>query len=72
MYQWHALIFFWPNSYQGVEIVGAHTEYKRIDEPIVCPWRFLKFAHKLQGGTQDGHLLNLFFSHSLSGIKDQL
>ena len=55
-----------PNTFKAVEIVGHTHMYTRIQELIVWPCGFLKYAHKLQGGmhlaTQDAHLLNYFFN----------
>ncbi len=51
-----------PNTFKAVEIVGHTHKYTRIQELIVWPCGFLKYAHKSQGGmhlaTQDAHLLN--------------
>jgi hypothetical protein len=55
------------NTFKAVEIVGHIHKYTRIQELIVWPWGFLKYAHKLQGGmhlaTQDAHLLNFNYSY---------
>ena len=49
-----------PNTFKAVEIVGHTHKYTRIQELIVWPFRFLKYAHKSQWGmhlaTQDAHL----------------
>ncbi len=54
-----------PNTFKAVEIVGHAHKYTRIQELIILPCGFLKYAHKSQGGmhlaTQDAHLLNYYY-----------